>query len=83
MSDFRNPVYPILYNGAPFLVTPIGDKPITTFLVDLEQVFVLLEKHEDPEHVAFYTEFGKGITDLSTGLGRVIEERNKDTQAIW
>ncbi len=83
MNDFRNQVYPILFKGAPLLVTPIGDAPVSTFLVDLEQNFILIEKHVDPDGVFFWTEFGKGITLLSNDLGRAIEEKNRDTRAIW
>lgn len=82
MDQFNNSVYPILYKGVPFLVTPIGDKPVTTFLIDLEENFILIEKHTDPNGVAFWTEYGKGLTALSNDLGKVIEEKNHDTSAF-
>ncbi len=83
MSTIQNSVYPILFNGAPLLVTPIGEQPTTTFLVDFEQIYVLLEKHADPDGVYFWTEYGKGITLLSSDLGRIIEEKNKNRSSIW
>ncbi len=83
MNNFINSVYPILYKGSPFLVTPIGDRPVSTYLIDLEENFILIEKHSDPDGIAFWTEFGKGITPLSNELGKVIEEKNHDASTIW
>ena len=82
MNKFSNSVYPILYKGSPFLVTPVGDQPTTTFLIDLEENFILIEKHVDPDGGAFWTEYGKGITPLSNELGKVIEEKNRDASTI-
>lgn len=83
MNNFNNSVYPILYKGSPFLVTPIGDSPVSTYLIDLEENFILIEKHLDPDGDTFWVEFGKGITPLSNDLGKVIEEKNHDASTFW
>ena len=82
MNSFRNQVYTILYHGCPLLVTPIGDAPVTTFLVDLEQVFILIEKQPDPDGVIYWSEYGKGLTSLSNEIGRIIEERERNMPAL-
>lgn len=82
MENFQRAVFAILFNGSPLLVTPIGDEPTCTYLVDLEEVFILLEKHSDPDGVTFWTEYGKGITSLSNNIGRVIGEKNRNAFEI-
>lgn len=75
MENFQTNVFAILFNGVPYLVSPIGTEPASTYLIDMEEVFVLLEQHADSHGVVFWTEYGKGITALSNNLGKVIEEK--------
>ena len=82
MINIQHAVFAILFNSSPYLVTPIGQQPTSTYLVDLEEVFILLEKHADPDGVVFWTEYGKGITKLSNEIGKVIEEKNRNAFEI-
>ncbi len=77
MKKYVRAVFVILYRGAPLLITPIGEVPHSTYLVDFEKAFILLERH-DISGNSYWTEYGKGKTVLSAEIGTEIEEKNRN-----
>jgi len=49
-------------------------------MVDLEDIFLLIQRHSGEHGAAYWTEFGKGKTILSAALGSAIEEKNTNSQ---
>jgi hypothetical protein len=80
MEQLQTPVFCILFNGSPVLVSPVGAKPTFTYMVDLEDVFLVIQRHSGEHGAAYWTEFGKGKTILSAALGSAIEEKSTNSQ---